>query len=391
MTNQFCTQCGASLASQARFCVECGAPVEGGATARRGRPEWLLRLAPALVVLGVLVVGGGAVLVGLQAPKTAPTTPGRGRPPGPQGGTPMPEGHPPITVPDEVKQAIRDLAAKATAAPDDLQTWKHLADIQYQSGQLEPAYLADAERSYQHILQKAPDNLDALRSLGNVAFDRKQPEPAIGFYQRYLAKKPDDAEVRTDMGTMYLAAGNAREALVQFETVLKQNPKFFQAQFNAAIAYRTLGEQEQSLAALAQAREIAPDDRTRTQVDQLIAHLQSQPSAPAAAAAPAATPPGQAAAAPAAGSFRETAEGLFRQNPVLGPKVQRVEWTGAATAQVVVRDFPIDQMAADMRNMFVERMRGRIKEKKAAFQVSQTTRFDVVDEATGKVLETITE
>jgi tetratricopeptide (TPR) repeat protein len=388
MTNRFCTQCGAPLASQARFCVECGAPAEGGAAPREGRSAWQLRYAPVLVVLSVALIAGGAVLVGRQAPKTAPTTPGRGQAAGPPGTTPLPEGHPPITLPEEVKQAIRDLAAKATAAPEDLQTWKHLGEIQYQAGQVEPAYLADAERSYQHILQKEPDNLDAMRALGNVAFDRKEPEPAIGYYQRYLAKKPDDPEVRTDMGTMYLAAGNAAEALKQFDTVLKQDPKFFQAQFNSGIAYRTLGEQEKSMAAFAQAREIAPDERTRTQVDQLIAHLQGQPLPPAGAA----TQPGKPAVAAAApGGFQEAAEGLFRQNPVLGPKVQSVEWTGATTAQVVVRDFPIDQMGADMRGMFVERMKGRIKEKKAEFQVAQLTRFELVDQATGKVLETITE
>ena len=114
-----------------------------------------------------------------------------------------------------------------------------------------------------------------------------------------------------------------------------------------------------------------------------------QPAPPGQAPAPqeASAPP----AAAAAGTFQADAENVFRQNPILGPKVGRIEWSGAETAKVYLRDFPIDQMPPEMKTMFADRMKGRIKEKKEAHQVTATAKFDLVDEATGKVLDTITE
>ena len=351
------------------------------------------RYAPVLVVLVVLLVGGGAVFYGTMNPKTPASVPRHEAPAasaaasGAAGGD-LPEGHPPIEIPEPVKQTIRDMAQKAAAAPEDLDTWKRLAEVQYRAGQIQPSFLTDAAASLKHVLEREPDNTDVLRTLGNIAFDQEQADAAIGYYQRYLKLKPDDLSVQTDLATMYLASGKAEQAMQAYEAVLKTNPSFFQAQFNLAIAYRSLGDNEKMLAALEKARSLATDDASRNQVDQLLARAKGQPG-PTAGGAPAAE-----AAAPAAapaGTFQADAESVFRSNPILGPKVQRIEWSGAESAKVYLRDFPIDQMGDSMREMFADRMRGRIKEKKQAHQIAAPTKFELVDEPSGKVMETITE
>ncbi len=409
MAHRFCASCGAKLLSEATFCVECGEPQPGAKVSRPVASVSLQRYAPLFVVLAVVAIGGGAVVFGTLSPKTPPTVP---RHDAPQGSAPssgnLPEGHPPIAIPDEVKQVVRDLAAKAAAAPDDMDTWKRLAEVQYRSAQLDPTYLVEAQKSYEHILEKEPNNPDVIHALGNIAFDQEKPEQAVDYYQRYLKQKPEDLEVQTDLGTMYLSAGKVDDALKQYESVLKTNPSFFQAQFNMAIAYRQKGDAEKSLAALEKSRALAPDDKTRTQVDQLIARGKGLPppieapvgQAPsgqeAVAQVPAAqVPAAQAPAAPAgsapAGTFQADAENIFRQNPILGPKVGRIEWSGAETAKVYLHDFPMDEMPPEMKTMFADRMKGRIKEKKEAHQITATATFDMVDEASGRVLDTITE
>ena len=353
-----------------------------------------------LVVLAVVLVGGGVVLYGTMNPKTPPVVPRSNTPAGAggsgssaagTGGGSLPQGHPPIEIPEQVKQTIRDLAKKAEAAPDDMDSWKRLAEVQYRAAQIEPSFLSEAAASYKHVTEHEPDNLDAIRALGNIAFDQEQSEAAVGYYQRYLKLKPDDLSVQTDLATMYLAAGKAEQAIQAYDAVLKADPTFFQAQFNKAIAYRQLGENDKMLAALEQSRTMAPDDAARTQVDQLLARAKGLPP-PAAAAAPeagAATQPGGTPAG--AATFQADAEAVFRANPILGPKVQRIEWSSSDSAKVYVSGFPMDQMGDDMRTMFVDRMRGRIKEKKDAHQVAQKTTFDLVDAASGKVMTTITE
>ncbi len=383
MANRFCAGCGARLLRDASFCVECGERQPGAAAPRAGVSLPLSRYAPLFVVLLVVAVGGSAVLYGSLNPKTPPSVPRRDAPPVTAAAGNLPQGHPPVEIPEQVKQAMRDMAQKAAAAPDDVEAWKRLGEVQYRAGQIEPGYLADAAASYRHVLERQPDNLDAIRNLGNIAFDQEQSDTAVGYYQRYLQLKPDDLSVQTDLGTMYLAAGKAAQAIQVYESVLKTDAKFFQAQFNLAIAYRSLGDNDKTIAALEKARPIAPDDRSRNQVDQLLARAQGAP-----APAPARTGPARAAAG---GTFQADAEAVFRDNPVLGPKVQRIEWPGPETAKVYLREFPMDTMDEGMRTMFVDRMRGRIKEKKQAHNVTATARFEVIDDATGKVMETITE
>ena len=406
MDNRFCAECGVQLQRDARFCAACGAKQAGGGTL--SRPAFRVgRYAPLLVVLAVLGVGGVAIWVGTLSPKTPPATPGRGDPAAPGGSEALPQGHPPITIPDDVKKALSDEAARAAAAPDDLQLWTRLGDMQYRAGQVDAAYLAAAAASYQHIVDRDPNNLEAIHALGNVAFDQHEPEKAIGYYQRYLKAKPDDLGVQTDMATMQMAAGRADDAIRTYESVLKVDPKFFQAQFNLAIAYRTAGNVEKSMAALEQARTTAPDEQTKQQVEQVLARLKNEPPAgdappqpPMGGAPPAQAPPpgsapagGQGAGAPAAagGSFQADAEAIFRQNPVLGAKVQRIEWSGNDSAKVFIREFPMDQMDEGMKAMFIDRMKTRIKAKKDAYQVTQAVRFELVDEPSGRVLGTIAE
>jgi tetratricopeptide (TPR) repeat protein len=222
----------------------------------------------------------------------------------------MPAGHPPLAVPEDVRKVIAKMADAAKEKPDDLEVWRQLGFVQYRAGQVDPAYLAAAAATYAHVLDKAPDDLDSLRALGNIAYDRNEPARAMEFYRRYLTIKPDDLGIQTDLATMLLATKQYDEALAAYQAVLRTDPNFFQAQFNLAIAYRAKGDDEQALAALRRAREIATDDATRKRVDALIAHVSG--AAPAAAARP---PPRGGGAAPPPPPGRGGSGGRRRYRP----------------------------------------------------------------------------
>lgn len=383
MANSFCASCGAKLLAEARFCAECGQRQGAG---RIAAPAFdLQRYAPAFVVLGVVTVAGAAIFVGLQNPVVPPPVPPRApqqqalqQPPAGD----LPSDHPPLEIPAQVKDAIRSLQGEAEKAPDDLDKWKHLGEVQYRASQLDKTYLEPARQAYARVLEKDPKDLDTLRSLGNIAFDQERPKEALDFYTRYLEQKPDDLEVQTDLGTMHLAAGDTNEAVRTYEGVLKANPSFFQAQFNLAIAYRGAGQNEAAVGALRRAVEIAPDDASRQQVQQLLSRVEGQPDAPPAPAAADAAP---------GGTFQSAIENIFRQNQVMASKVQRLEWTGPHTARLYLNDFPMKAMGEQMQTMFMDRMRGRFKEQKQAHGVTDTTTVELVDNASGEVMDTVTE
>lgn len=388
MNQAFCSQCGVRLVPDARFCIECGEPTGQAAPARRAHSLAWARYSPWLVVAATLVVAGGAIWFGSLSAKQAPNVPSRDA--GPASGMAMPEGHPPVTLPADVKDKIAALAKEAEAHPEELEKWKTLALAQYRAGQFEPEYLSGAMSSYEHILEREPNNLEALRGLGNIAFDQEQPQKAIEYYEKYLALEPKDPSVRTDMGTMYLSAKDTLKAIEAYQQVVADEPKFFQAHFNLAIAHRTAGNLDEAAAALQKAREVAPDEATRKLIDQLLgaaAAPASDGAAPQTASAPAASSAGSEAPS----GFQSGVESIFREEPIVAAKLDRVEWSSDGNARVLLRNFPMDAMPPEVHTMFTDRIRNGLKERKAEHQINAAVRIDLVDSATGRVMHTVSE
>jgi len=398
MAHQYCTQCGSQISDEARFCTQCGTARAGTATgaprataplaAPTAKPD-LGRYAPLLVVLTVVGLVLGTIFVGLLAPKQPPQIvqrQGTGAPAaGQPGAAPLPQDHPPLTIPAQVREAILDLEKKAEENKDDLRTWSHLGEVLYRAGQIEKPYLDGADRAFRRVLELEADNLDALRGLGNIAYERNATADAIGFYQKFLAQKPDDLSVRTDLGTMFLASGDVEAAVRTYDAVLKEDPKFFQAQFNLAIAYRTAGQEDAALASLRQARDNAPDEDTRKQIDELLARV-ATPGAPGAA------PGAESVAAPAAppgSAFRTAVESIFRTHQILASKVQRLDWQDDTNLTAVLTGFPMAQMPPEMRTMFLTRMQDRIAAAKQANGVSATVTIELVDFESGERMDAI--
>jgi len=390
MPDRFCSQCGAELVAGARFCITCGRALSGAASA--SGPLRVGRWAPLAVFGVVLVAGAIAVLTGRSNVIAPAGVPGRSAgvaAPAGGGESPaaMPEGHPQIEIPADVVQAITEMKRQAEAAPDDLAIWTRLAGVQYRAGLIDKRYLPESTRSFEHVLERDPKNLEALRHLGNIAFDQQQPVRAIEFYVRYLALKPDDNGVTTDMATMYLSRGDTKTAIQFYQQVLARQPDFFEALFNLGIAYRTDGDLQQAMVHFEKAKAAAPDERARQQVDQVIARASAPDAPPAAGGAPGAAPPPVAAPV----DFRQGIEAIFRSHPMIGPKLGGVEWQGEDVARVSIREFPMQGMPPEIRQRFLDRLRTQVRERKAANQRTAQIRIELIDPANQSVMETIVE
>src|SRR5439155_8458074 len=156
-------------------------------------------------------------------------------------------------------------------------------------------------------------------------------------------------------------------------------PSFLQAHYNLAVTYHGQGNDEAALRELNVARGLASEDGVRKQIDDMIASLKGG------APAPAASSDGGARSA-----FQAAVETAFRASPIMGGRIVRFEWSGPAAARTVVRNFPMDAMPTDVREKFTARLAQEVRTAQAAHPVDGPVRIELADEASGKVMATVT-
>ncbi|MET0153710.1 MAG: tetratricopeptide repeat protein [Candidatus Binatia bacterium] len=373
---RFCPGCGKPVDSGARFCSDCGARVASEAQpAERVQP-----IPPAyaglLVLVGFLSVGlilWALVVAPRRGPERLPLAQKESPPPSASQSSKgvLPENHPELEIPADVKKHIEEMEAKAAAQPKSLETWKVVAEVEYRAAQIDRTYLAKAEASFRHVLALDAKNLDALRGLGNVHFDREEYDKAVESYQSYLVVKPDDPSVRTDLGTMYLYRGEADKAIAEYGEVLAQDERFYQAHFNLGIAYAQKGDATKALASFARARELAPDDGTRKQIDAM-ADRARRPSA-----------------AEEPQSFQQRTESALRGHPIVGPKIVAFRWPSPTVGEVRLREFPMQGMPEMVRQKFLDRLKRELADAKQKSGAAGSARLDLVDDASGQLMATV--
>src|SRR6266436_4158354 len=253
MNLRFCPQCGLNLAaldlsSSPTSAASSATPTtaaEASPQPSSGAPT-RPAMAPFIGVFGAILVSGlvVAMLILRQLParerQLASASPSPSAPSG--DGRTMPPGHPQVQLPKEAIDLLGKIEKGARANPRDITLWNRFGEVTLRAAAFDPSYYAKATDAFSHVLKLDPDNLDALRGIGNIDFDQRNYDQAIAAYEHYLSAKPDDPDVRTDLGTMYLSTGVTDQAIAQYKKVILSHPDFFEAQFNLGIAYGQMGD-----------------------------------------------------------------------------------------------------------------------------------------------------
>ncbi len=385
-TARFCPQCGTKTILKANFCTNCGESLGGKAEGRQAKKSaspsatgtpWLPL--PGLIVLSCyLAVGIGLWVFVLRTEPFSPT-PTRSTQAS-TGGSALPQDHPQVSLPEEVTSRIAELVAQANAAPQDPNAWRTLAEVQFRASQLDASYRSAALASYRKLFELAPNDLDALRGLGNVYYDLEEHHKSIEYYQRYLALDPDNASVTTDLGTMYLYTGQVDRAIASYQSVLAKQPGFFQAHFNLGVAYQEKGLPEQAAASLQQAKSLTDNTTVQDRIDQLLAQFSNG------------TAPSQTGSttSPSTSPFQQAVEALFRAHEMMAPKIVRIEWPSQTQARVFFRNFPMAGMPQTVRDNFRDKLQGQLIDAGQKTGVSGLATIELIDIDTQQVMETLT-
>jgi tetratricopeptide (TPR) repeat protein len=426
---RFCAHCGAPLIAGAKFCVECGR-VAGDAAAPGASPIGSashkkdplppkppsttgVQLTTAFIVvfLSITILGLGAaaylylrpIAVPPRQLASAPESQGQadqgaaGGAAGSQGDAALPPGHPKIELPTEARTLIDKLEKEANDKPKDIDAWVKLGTAAMRAAMFDNSYYQKAANAYAHVLKLDPENLDALRGIGDIDYDQQHFDEAAAAYEHYLKRKPNDPEVITDLGTMYLYTSNADQAIVQYKKAIALKPDMFQPYFNLGVAYGERGDKGDSAIAFTKAISLAPDDDRRNSAKQGFAKYTGMSADAADKIASKLPPPGAAAsdattaANPGGATFHSSLEEMVRKLPFMGSKVSAVNWPENHKAMVMMDDFPMDQMPPFAKDKFLGDLKAGIDSAKAANHVTGTVEVDIVDAKSGRVMQTVTQ
>jgi arylsulfatase A-like enzyme/cytochrome c-type biogenesis protein CcmH/NrfG len=134
------------------------------------------------------------------------------------------------------------LEGTARKNPRFAQPWISLAEVH-----IKQRNLGDATAAYDHVLQIAPDHVEALRGLGDLAFLDQRLEEAGRRYARILEVEPGDAGALTKLGVVRMRTGRADEATSLFRRAIEREPKNGEALLYLAGALASSGHPAEAL------------------------------------------------------------------------------------------------------------------------------------------------
>lgn len=310
----------------------------------------------------------------------------------PGGNSGLPPGHPQvIKLPAKAIKFINQVKAKAEASPKDLAAWNHLGTVTERAGTFDPSYYEVAKKAYAHVLKLDPNNLGALRGVGNLDYDRRHYDEAIAAYEHYLKRRPDDPRVRTDLGTMYLSSGETHLAMVEYKKVIALHPKFFEAYFNLGVAYAEQDKNTKARSCFLKARALAPNKRARDEIDQMLTAV-ATPGAASGTTKVAAKAGGAAGSGAVGnpGTFHGAFEMMVRALPIAGPKVEEVQWTSKSNVRLMMRDFPMSKMPPFAATHFLDGLKSSAREVMNAHHVKGPMKIEIVDAASNHLMQSVT-
>ena len=85
------------------------------------------------------------------------------------------------------------------------------------------------------VLNVDPDNLAALRRMGNLYHDAQMWPQAVEFYEKAATLAPNDPNLLTDLGTCYGGMSRNAEAVAMFARANAADPNHWQSLFNTVI------------------------------------------------------------------------------------------------------------------------------------------------------------
>ncbi len=240
------------------------------------------------------------------------------------------------------------LEKRALENPEQIPLLLELGEkYQKEAAQLSnPAYIMKAVDTYQTILKTDPENDTALLSLASLASQFGVFERAEEYYKRYLKKHPDDYASKNDFALSLLQNGNLPQAKLLFQEILSKQPQFVPSLLGLALCVRQDGDNAQAQTLAKQALLAAQTEEEKKKVETILILFRQPPT----------TTQGNPQIIQDEISPAQSVQNFFSSHPIIGPKLQKIQWESSSVAVVYVKDFPMKDMPEFARTKFIDRI-----------------------------------
>jgi len=121
-----------------------------------------------------------------------------------------------------------------------------------------------------------PEDVDALRALGNYYYDARNFDMAQMFYRQTLEVEPGDVDVLVDLGRTYYYSDRAEEAIATYREALEIAPGHPNALFNLGLVQKETGDREGAILSWRRFLEAAGENPHTDPVRDMIAELEAE-------------------------------------------------------------------------------------------------------------------
>lgn len=174
----------------------------------------------------------------------------------------------------DVAEIIADKPSYFIAGDKYFEAFNALKD-----GQKEIA-LNKAINSYEAILALHPDDLEAMTSLGvcyveGAATLGEAPMKGIGILRQVLEKDPNNINALINLGYFAAKSGQYDKAIERFKRVIEIDPKFTDAYLYLSDTYMQMGDKEEGIRYLETFKEFIQDPEKKEQLEIYIENIRN--------------------------------------------------------------------------------------------------------------------
>ncbi len=113
-------------------------------------------------------------------------------------------------------------------------------------------------REYEQVLQKEPNNFDALTNLSNLRIQLGQPNQAIPMIEKLVQQEPESLNWRSNLAQLYEMTGQKHKAEATYDQILAQQKNNLTALVGKALLRTQQGDSKTAKILFVQAENAAP-------------------------------------------------------------------------------------------------------------------------------------